>query len=310
MHAAAPRECLVTRLTCFDVVRAGPSPLHLSPPRPRPIAIAVPFEEDESNKSIWFLDHNYLEAMFGMYKRINAKEVVVGWYSSGPKIREADMEINELFRRYCADPVLTIVDVNPSDEGIPTKAYVAVENASNESTGGSQRSFVHVMSEIGAEEAEEIGVEHLLRDVKDSTISTLAVEVSAKLGALKSLHSRLQEIRSYLEEVVAQKLPVKHDIMYQLQDIFNMLPNLNVDELVKSFAAQTNDMMLAIYLSSIIRSIIALHNLINNRQELKQWERDADAKEAAKEKKDAADKAEDGAKAADADAAKDEAAKK
>ena len=110
--------------------------------------------------------------------------------------------------------------------------------------------------------------------------------------------------------MVAQKLPVKHDIMYQLQDIFNMLPNLNVDELVKSFAAQTNDMMLAIYLSSIIRSIIALHNLINNRQELKQWERDADAKEAAKEKKDAADKAEDGAKAADADAAKDEAAKK
>lgn len=33
--------------------------------------ITVPFEEDEKDPSIWFLDHNYHEAMFGMFKRIN-----------------------------------------------------------------------------------------------------------------------------------------------------------------------------------------------------------------------------------------------
>ena len=38
--------------------------------------------------------------------------------------------------------------------------------------------FKHVPSEIGALEAEEVGVEHLLRDVKDTTISTLANQVS------------------------------------------------------------------------------------------------------------------------------------
>lgn len=32
---------------------------------------AVPFEEDERDPSIWFLDHNYHEAMFSMFKRIN-----------------------------------------------------------------------------------------------------------------------------------------------------------------------------------------------------------------------------------------------
>lgn len=36
-------------------------------------------------------------------------------------------------------------------------------------------------SQVGQTEAEEIGVEHLLRDVKDATISTLATDVSAKL---------------------------------------------------------------------------------------------------------------------------------
>ncbi|KAF7152372.1 hypothetical protein RHSIM_Rhsim01G0155700 [Rhododendron simsii] len=34
----------------------------------------IPFEEDDKDPSIWFLDHNYHEAMFSMFRRINAKD--------------------------------------------------------------------------------------------------------------------------------------------------------------------------------------------------------------------------------------------
>merc|ERR1712139_360615 len=60
------------------------------------------------------------------------------------------------------------------------------------------------------------------------------------------------------------KLPMNPQIIYNLQDIFNLLPNQENQDLVKSFATETNDMMLAIYLGSIIRATLALHNLINN----------------------------------------------
>lgn len=130
-------------------------------------------------------------------------------------------------------------------------------------------------SEIGAMEAEEVGVEHLLRDVKDTTISTLANQVTQKLASLKGLASRLQEIDSYLQNVQSGRLPVNHKIIYKLQDIFNLLPNLKVEALVKAFAVKTNDMMLAIYLSSIIRAILALHNLVNNKLVNKEKERAA-----------------------------------
>jgi 26S proteasome regulatory subunit N8 len=238
---------------------------------------AVPFEEDDKDASIWFLDHNYHETMFDMFKRINAKEHVIGWYSTGPKLRENDLDIHELFRDYCPNPVLVIIDVQPRELGIPTKAYYAVEEVKEDATQKSQKAFVHVASEIGAYEAEEIGVEHLLRDVKDATISTLATEVGGKLVALKGLEARLKEIHAYLELVVEGKLPLNHEILYHLQDVFNLLPNLNVHELVKSFAVKTNDMMLVIYLSSLIRSVIALHNLINNKILNKEHERIADA---------------------------------
>ncbi|KAK4480284.1 hypothetical protein RD792_013352 [Penstemon davidsonii] len=297
---------------------------------------AVPFEEDDRDPSIWFLDHNYHESMFSMFRRINAKEHVVGWYSTGPKLKENDLNVHGLFNDYVPNPVLVIIDVQPKELGIPTKAYYAVEEVKENATQKSQKVFVHVPSEIAAHEVEEIGVEHLLRDVKDTTISTLATEalfgwasarfrgsrfkengldgfdetfetsfgwvlavgfcglnkmkprldwvwmlgfrekkiinlslhllqVTGKLAALKGLDARLKEIRSYLDLVIEGKLPLNHEILYHLQDVFNLLPNLNVLELVKAFAVKTNDMMLVIYLSSLIRSVIALHNLINNK---------------------------------------------
>ncbi|XP_052188338.1 26S proteasome non-ATPase regulatory subunit 7 homolog A-like [Diospyros lotus] len=242
---------------------------------------AVPFEEDDKDTSIWFLDHNYHESMFSMYRRINAKEHVVGWYSTGPKLRENDLNVHALFHDYVPNPVLVIIDVQPTEMGIPTKAYYAVEEVKEKATQKSQKVFVHVPSEIAAHEVEEIGVEHLLRDVKDTTISTLATEVTGKLAALKGLDARLQEIRSYLDLVIDGKLPLNHEILCHLQDVFNLLPNLNVNELIKAFAVKTNDMMLVIYLSSLIRSVIALHNLINNKMLNKEHEKAEDSKQVA-----------------------------
>jgi len=49
-----------------------------------------------------------------------------------------------------------------------------------------------------------------------------------------------------------------------VQDIFNLLPNIDA-ELTRSFAVKSNDMMMVVYVASLIRSVLALHNLINNK---------------------------------------------
>lgn len=140
-------------------------------------SFAVPFEEDERDPRTWFLDHNYVEAMNDMFKKVNgacsplnpqsgtrtltrerppgaAREKLIGWYHTGPKLRASDLEINEVVKRYHPRPVMVIVDVRPDHEreaaslasaapssgaastsggggggagGIPTDAYFAVE---------------------------------------------------------------------------------------------------------------------------------------------------------------------------------------
>jgi 26S proteasome regulatory subunit N8 len=133
---------------------------------------------------------------------------------------------------------------------------------------------MHVPSSIEAEEAEEIGVEHLLRDVKNLSVGTLSSRVSDQLSSLRGLQSRLGEIKEYLEQVVEGTLPVNHQIIYNLQDIFNLLPNLDAAEQAgegvggskRPFTVATNDQLLVMYLSSLIRAVIALHDLVSARR--------------------------------------------
>ena len=114
-----------------------------------------------------------------------------------------------------------------------------------------------------------------------------------QLNGLKGLHLKLEEMHGYLAQVLDGKLPMNHQIMYHLQDIFNLLPDLVDPEFVKSVNVNTNDQMLVVYTASLIRSIIALHNLINNKLSNKEAEKKESGGGSAAKKEDAKKKDED-----------------
>lgn len=239
-------------------------------------SFAVPFEEDLKNPAVFYLDHNYLESMLGMFKKVTAKERVVGFYSTGPEIRPNDIRIHSLLKRFLpagiiTPPIFCIIDIRPNRQDIPTTAYRVVEEVDDGSAGGASKadmkmSFAHVPSVIGALEAEEVGVEHLLRDINDPTISTITNLVHEKLTGLQSLTDKLVEMKDYLESIADGRIKKYNpEILSNMQTIMNLLPNLNVEELVKSMFIKTNDLHMVIYLSSLIRSVIALHDLVNNK---------------------------------------------
>lgn len=217
---------------------------------------------------------------------------MVGWYHTGPRLRSSDVQINDVIKRYVPRPVMTIVDVRSDIErgqgDIPTDAYFAVEEIKDVSTlcvdraprltslrvnkdgSTTQKTFVHVPSVIEAEEAEEIGVEHLLRDIQNLSVGTLSSRVAGQLSSLRGLEHRLVEICDYLQAVSRGELPVNQQLAYHLQDIFNLLPNLEAAEYAnqdkrassRPFTVATNDQLLVVYISSLVRAVIALHELV------------------------------------------------
>lgn len=105
-----------------------------------------------------------------------------------------------------------------------------------------------------------------------------------QLQSLQGLHLRLQNIQAYLQKVLEKKLPVNHVIMGNLQDVFNLLPNLSTptkgkgeSELSYALSVKTNDQLMAIYLSSLIRAITAFHDLIENKIQNRQQQEEKDA---------------------------------
>ncbi len=111
-----------------------------------------------------------------------------------------------------------------------------------------------------------------MRDIKDASLGSLSAQISEQISSLKGLCVHLGEVRGYLDKVLTGKLPVNHQIMYNLQDMFNLLPNLHLQSTVTSFAVKTNDELLVIYLSSLIRAVVALHELIENKVTLRELE--------------------------------------
>ncbi len=249
------------------------------------------------------------ENMYQMFKKVNAKERIVGWYHTGPKLHQNDILINDLIRKYCSYAVLVIIDAKPKNIGLPTEAYTGVdEHCPSFLCDGAEtwkilssffflqgveeihddgtpttKTFEHVPSEIGAEEAEEVGVEHLLRDIKDTTVGTLSQRVTNQLMGLKGLHIKMDEIKRYLNlvstdddqllyrrsdnglffffsffspKVIEKKMPMNHQITYILQDIFNLLPDLTNPDFIKAININTNDQMLVVYTASLIRQHI------------------------------------------------------
>ena len=57
------------------------------------------------------------------------------------------------------------------------------------------------------------------------------------MNGLKALTGKIEEMKTYLEQVLSGELPMNADIIHNFQDIFNLLPNLNYEEIIKSFSA-------------------------------------------------------------------------
>lgn len=154
--------------------------------------------------------------------------------------------------------------MRPETVGMPVTTYEPAEELTGDRKEP-QTVFRNVACRIDAEEAEQVGVEHLLRDINDPSTSVLTFQIKQKLTGLSGLLNRLVEMSTYLQRVIAGQIPVNNQIIANMQSIFNLLPNLNIDEIVRSMLVNSNDVYLAIYVSSLVRSVIALHNLLANK---------------------------------------------
>lgn len=99
------------------------------------------------------------------------------------------------------------------------------------------------------------------------------MDIKQKIYSLRTgLLRHLTDITSYLDSVTSSTSspPINQQIIYNLQDMLNLLPSLNVESLVNSLIIKNNDISMIKYISSLIRAILALHDLLLNKVQYKE----------------------------------------
>ena len=74
-------------------------------------------------------------------------------------------------------PEESLVEVEPGAQQEPEAPAAEPLVEEVEEDGAIVKNFIHIPSSVGATEAEQVGVEHLLRDVKDVSIGDLSKQV-------------------------------------------------------------------------------------------------------------------------------------
>ncbi|KAM0675120.1 proteasome regulatory particle subunit [Gurleya vavrai] len=160
-------------------------------------SFALPFDETNTN---FFIDTSYFQHMLTLHRKINSKEKVLGLYHTGKVLQPNDSFITSLFSNFVSNPLLSVI--NLYTKNIPVKMY------------RQERELIPTPCRIEAEEAEDVAVEHLTRDIKTDDEAELK-------ESLKMYEHALKIIIDYLNDIILKKIDGNYVILDEIQECLN-----------------------------------------------------------------------------------------
>jgi len=92
-----------------------------------------------------------------------------------------------------------------------------------------------------------------MRDVQSLPLDSIDEGINQKILSLKGLSSKLEKILGYLNRVEDGTAPINNQIIYNLQEILNLMPSISDEEKMRAFNSKTNDNYFSIYICSIVQ---------------------------------------------------------
>lgn len=92
-----------------------------------------------------------------------------------------------------------------------------------------------------------------MRDVQNLPVDSVDENINQKILSLRGLISKLEKILEYLTRVEDGSATINNQIVYNLQEILNLMPSISDIEKIKAFNSKTNDNYFSIYVCSIVQ---------------------------------------------------------
>ncbi|RWR74523.1 eukaryotic translation initiation factor 3 subunit F isoform X2 [Cinnamomum micranthum f. kanehirae] len=216
---------------------------------------AVPYNEQGNVVS---LDIDYHHNMLMSHQKVNPKEVIVGWYSTGFEVSGGSILIHDFYSREAVtNPVHLTVDTGFTNGEATIKAYVAF----NLSLGDQQLAaqFQEIPLDLRMVEAERVGFDILRSTMVDKLPNDLeGMEVS-----MHRLLALIDDVSKYVDDVVEGRASPDNNIGRFIADTVASIPKIPPAAFDKLVNDRLQDHLLLLYLSSLTRTQLSVAEKLN-----------------------------------------------
>jgi len=210
------------------------------------------------------VDIEYHSNMLALHAKVNPKEVVIGWFTTGDKITYLSSQIHA-YQQLTEQPVLLTVDTSLTKERLGVKAYVGKTVKVAEKSVVAR--FERASLEYFALEAEKIGVDALINGIPEDKRLDAPATIMSDFEGLELSVSRLEEmletVAKYVSSVVDGKTKGDPEIGRAISAALAAVPLVDGVAFEKMFASNMQDLLMIMYLSNMTRAQLGLADKIN-----------------------------------------------
>ncbi|KAF8397327.1 hypothetical protein HHK36_016240 [Tetracentron sinense] len=217
-------------------------------------SFAVPHNESSDQVA---LDIDYHHNMLLSHQKVNPKEVIVGWYSTGFGVSAGSALFHEFYSREVSNPVHLTVDTGFNNGEATVKAFVSV----NLSLGDRQiaAQFQEIPLDLRMIEAGRVGFDIL----KTTMVDKLPNDLEGMEASMERLLALIDDVSKYVDDVVERRVAPDNSIGRFISDTIASVPKISPPAFDKLVNDSLQDHLLLLYLSSITRTQLSLAEKLN-----------------------------------------------
>ncbi|EPS57575.1 hypothetical protein M569_17242, partial [Genlisea aurea] len=163
---------------------------------------AVPHNESSDQVA---LDIDYHQNMLSSYQKVNPKEVVVGWFSTGG-VTAGSALIHDFYSQEVSNPIHLTVDTEFRTGSASIKAFISFSLSLGEQQLAAQ--FQEIPLDLSLVEVEKIGFDVL----KPTNVDKLPSDIEGMETSMKRLLALIEDVYKYVDDVVEGRIAPDNSI--------------------------------------------------------------------------------------------------
>ncbi|KAK6933042.1 JAB1/MPN/MOV34 metalloenzyme domain [Dillenia turbinata] len=215
---------------------------------------AVPHSESSDQVA---LDIDYHHNMLLSHQKVNPKEVIVGWYSTGFGVSGGSALIHDFYSREVPNPIHLTVDTGFGNGVGTIKAFVSVSLSLGDQQLAAQ--FQEIPLDLRLIEAERVGFDIL----KKTAVDKVPTDLEGMEASMEHLLALIDDVYKYVDSVVEGQVAPDNSIGRFISETIASLPKIPPSAFDKLVNDGLQDQLLLLYLSSIIRTQLSLAEKLN-----------------------------------------------